>query len=369
MKKNHAKGISILLTAALGTGLLAGCGSGSSSASSGSASGEGAQELSVCMWDSMFSEDAIHAFEEETGCTVNITYIDNTDTMLSRLIADSSQYDVCDIETAYVKSFVESGLLQEIDHSAIDNEQYVEPSLMETGPIGDEDMQYVVPDSNANYTTIVYNTETCPIEITSFEDLADPALEGEIAMVNSTISLYGAALSALGYEPDTVNEDEISAANDLLIEIKKNVKTFVGESAVSALESGECSVALCWDYSILCFDNEENWDRFAIADIDSDYEQFIQYWGITATSEKKDLAQEFINYMISPEAVAMHVESFGMVPMVQREYIEEYLPEGFYDNPCISVYSELADKCWTVAVDDEQIGIMDTYYTLLMGGN
>ena len=40
------------------------------------------------------------------------------------------------------------------------------------------------------------------------------------------------------------------------------------------------------------------------ADIDSDYEKFIQYWGITATSEKKELAQEFINYMISPEAVS-----------------------------------------------------------------
>ena len=188
-------------------------------------------------------------------------------------------------------------------------------------------------------------------------------------MVNSTISLYGAALSALGYQPDSKNEDEISAANDLLVGIKKNVKTFVGESAVSALVNGECSVALSWDYATLCFDDKANWDRFAIADIDSDYEKFVQYWGITATSEKKELAQEFINYMISPEAVAMHIDEWGQIPMVQREYIEKYLPDDFYENPCIEVYAGLADKSWLVAVDDEQINLMDKYYTLLMGGN
>lgn len=27
--------------------------------------------------------------------------------------------------------------------------------------------------------------------------------------------------------------------------------------------------------------------------------------------------------------------------MVQRQYIEEYLPEGFYDNPAIAKYEEL----------------------------
>lgn len=73
--------------------------------------------------------------------------------------------------------------------------------------------------------------------------------------------------------------------------------------------------------------------------------------------------------MISPEAVAMHIDEWGQIPMVQREYIEKYLPDDFYENPCIEVYAGLADKSWLVAVDDEQINLMDKYYTLLMGGN
>ncbi len=359
-KKTKNKVFALLIISTLVLGMLSGCGSNNEAEE---------KVLNVCLWDGLFSQDAIDQFEEEYGVTVNVTYIDNTDTLISKLINGESEYDVCDIEAAYVKTFVDSGLLQEMDHSAIPNEEYVEEELMAEGPVGDENFTYVTPDCNAGYTTIIYNVDTCPIEITSFEDLADPALEGEVAMVSSTISIYGGALEALGYSAATTNEDEIAEANELLTEIKKNVKTFVSESAVSALVNNECSVAYCWDYSVLCFDSEEYWDQYAIADIDSDYEKFVQYWGITADCENTELAAEFINYMISPEAVAMHIDEWGQIPMVKREYIEEYLPEGFYDNPAVEVYSELANKSWMVSIDDEQISLMDKYYTLLMGGN
>ncbi|MDY4792888.1 MAG: extracellular solute-binding protein [Pararoseburia sp.] len=356
-----------MMTVLMATTLVAGCFWGCGSSSKSGDSSSDSKELNICVWDGTFSEDAISKFEKDNDCTVNVTYIDNTDTLISKLVEGSGEYDVCDIEAAYVKTFVDNGLLQKIDHSAIQNEEYVDDSLMKTGAVGDEKMEYTTPDQNAGYTVILYNKETCPMEITSFKDLTNPKLKGQIAMVNSTISLYGAALEALGYKADSKDEKEIKEANDLLTEIKGNVKTFVGESAVSALENGECSVALCWDYATLCADSEENWDKFAVADIDSDYEKFLQYWGITSTSEKTELATKFINYMISPEAVAMHMKDWGGVPMVKEEYIKDLLPEGYYDNPSIAKYEELADKSWMVAVSDDQISIMDTYYTLLMG--
>ena len=363
MKKRIMKMMSAAVVISLMSLSVAGCGK------TVDASGDLGNVLNICIWDGLFSEEAISEFEDEYDCKVNVTYIDNTDTLISKLVEGGNEYDVCDIEGAYVKSFVENGLLQTINHSLLSNEEYMEESLLESGPIGDENLEYVVPDSNAGYTTIIYNTETCPIEITSFKDLADPALKGEIAMVSSTISLYGAALEALGYSASTTVEEEIAEANELLSDIKANVKTFVSESAQSALENGECSVAFCWDYAVLCFDNEENWSKFANADIDSDYEEFIQYWGITSGCTNTELAEEFINYMISPEAEAMHIDEWGQIPLCKREAIEDLLPEGFYENPAIEEYARLADKSWSVSVDDEQISIMDTYYTLLMGSN
>ncbi|MCR5692309.1 MAG: extracellular solute-binding protein, partial [Eubacterium sp.] len=326
-------------------------------------------ELNICVWEGVFSEENFSTFEKEHNCKVNVTYIDNTDTMISKLVEGSAEIDLCDIETAYVKTFVEGELLQKMDHSKIANEKNIDEEYYTTGPIGDEKFEYTVPDCATGYTAILYNKETCPIEIKSFKDLADPALKGKVALINSTISLYGAALEALGYSAASTDEKEIAEANELLTKIKENTKAFVGESAVSVLETGECSVALSWDYATMCFDNKDNWEKFAVADIDSNYERFNQYWGITSKCENTELAYEFINFMLSPEATAKNIDEWGQVPLLKKEVMEDLLPEGFYENPVIEKYQELSKKSWSVAVDDEQISLMDNYYTLLMGGN
>ena len=177
-----------------------------------------------------------------------------------------------DLESAYVKTFVDNDLLAKLDSKSLTNKKNIADGI--PAATGDEKMEYTCPDMAPGYTGIVYNKETCPIKITKFSDLADPKLKGQVAMVNSTISLYGAALEALGYKASSKKESEIKEANELLKKIKTNVKAFVGESAVSQLENGECSVALCWDYITLCNDSKDNWDKFAVADIDSDYEMF-----------------------------------------------------------------------------------------------
>ena len=62
--------IGIVLTGCMVIGNLAGCGSkdGGGTQSTGS----GGDELNVCLWDGMFSEEAIKQFEKEEGCTVNV---------------------------------------------------------------------------------------------------------------------------------------------------------------------------------------------------------------------------------------------------------------------------------------------------------
>lgn len=354
--------VSLVLATAMTVSGLTGCGSSDSKDSDAKP-----DSINLLVWEGTWSEEAFKDFEKETGIKVNISYIDNTDTIISKLVEGSANYDVIDIESAYVQSFVENDLLVKLNNDKLTNRKNLTDNF--PSAIGDEEMEYTCPDLAPGYTGIIYNKETCPIEITKFSDLTDPKLEGQIAMVNSTISLYGAALEALGYNADSCDEKEISEANELLKKIKKNVKAFVGESAVSQLENGECSVALCWDYTTLCNDSKENWDKFGIADLESGCERFTQYWGVPTCSEKQEAAEEFINFMLRPEELAKSYTEYGGIPIVKRELIEEYLPDGFYDNPSIARYEELADRSWSVAVNDDQISLMDTYYTELMGND
>ena len=351
-----------MLVAAMAVSCLTGCGS---SSKGGTQTAEETDSINIMIWDGTWSEEEFDDFEKETGIHVNVSYIDNTDTLISKLIEGNTEYDVVDIEAAYVKSFVDNDLLQKLDTDALTYRADMIDSCV--GCEGDENMEYTSPDLAPGYTCVIYKKETCPIEIKSFKDLADPALEGQVAMVNSTISLYGMALEALGYDANSTDEEQIKEANDLLTDIKKNVKAFVGESAVPLLENGECSVAFCWDYSTLCIDSKDNWDKFEVADLDSPNERFLQYWGIPKNSKKADAATKFINFVMQPEELAKSYSEYGNTPVLKKEVIEQYLPEGYYDNPSIAKYDELFDKSWMVSVNDEQINIMDTYYTQLMG--
>lgn len=353
--------VAALLAAAMVIGCLAGCGSESEEAAGGSSG----KELNILVWDATWSEEVYEDFEKETGIHVNVSYIDNTDTIISKLIQGSAEYDLIDIESAYVKSFADNGLLAELDHSKLTNESNIDSIY--GGFVGDEDMVFTIPCLGPLYTTIVYNKETCPIEIQTFEDLADPAMKDEVCMVNSTISLFGMALQSLGYSADSTDQGELEEALALLKDIKTNVKAFVGESAVSQLENGECSAAFCWDYNMLCNDSKENWDKFGVVDVPTGSEYSATYWGIPSDSKNIEEAHQLINFMLEPEEYAKSILEYGATPVESKEALSKYLTADFYDNPAIQSLEKLNKNAWKIAVNDEQIDMMDTYYTELMG--
>ena len=358
-KKLCAVGASLILTMSM----LTGCGGGGKSSTSGEK-----VELNIMVWDQDYDESVFKAFEEQTGIHVNIGYIDNTDTILSKLVQGSESYDLLDMESAYIKSFVDNGLLAEIDHSKIENEKYIKKEYYK-GYTGDEDLKYTVPVVGPIYTCVLYNKETCPIEIKSFADLADPALKNQVCMVNSTISLFGMALQSLGYSADSTDEKEIAEAADLLTDIKGNVKAFVGESAIPNLENGECSVAYCWDYMNLCNASKDNWDKYAVAEIPGGAECSCPYLAIPSSSKHVEEAEMLINFLLDPEQYAVSINAFGALPILEEDCLKPYLKDGFYDNPAIAVDEKLYDESWKIAVNDDQISLLDTYYTKLMSGN
>lgn len=357
LKRNLARAAAILTAAALALMCLSGCGQSKKSN----------KELNIIVWDGTWSEEMFQDFEKETGITVNISYVDNTDTLMSKLIQGNADYDLIDLEGAYVKPFVQHNLLAKIDQSKITNTKYIVDDYKKTGPIGDKNLEYTVPDMAPSYTSVIVNKKTCPIKITRFSDLANPKLKDQLAMVNATNSLYGAALQDLGYSAASTDESQIAEANALLKKIKKNVKAFVGESAVSQLESGECSVAFCWDYPTLCGDSDTNWDKFEEIPLKGGNEYCMQYWAVPKASTHKKEAQQLINFILRPKELAKCYKEYYAVPLEKKSAIAKYLPKNYYKNPSIKSSQRLLHNSWNVSVDEKQIALMDSYYTKLMG--
>ena len=354
--------IASFMAAVLVAGCITGCGSSSGDGTESASSGG---TLNVLTWEGDVADDQISGFEKEYGVKVNVTYVEDTNTILAKMLQGSNEYDVIDVESAYVKSFVDADLLAPLDYDAITNYDNIEPSYVEKGPIGDEDLKYSLPISGPLYTGVVINKETCPIEITSFKDLADPALEGQLWCTNATISLYAGALKALGYSPNSSDEKELNEAQELLQKIKPNVKAF-GASSISSLETGDCSVAYCYDYNMLMCDDKENWDKFEI--IPDTTLGYTQYWTIAASSRKQKLANEFINYAYTEDAAAAIANEWGGVPAVKQDLIKDDVDSDYFDNPIMQQFADMWPDHDDLAASDEQTAAMDTLYNELMSG-
>ena len=69
--------LALAMSAVMVLGSLTGCGS-SKSSSSGKA-----DSINILVWEGTWSEDAFKDFTKKTGIKVNVSYIDNTDTITS----------------------------------------------------------------------------------------------------------------------------------------------------------------------------------------------------------------------------------------------------------------------------------------------
>ena len=71
--------------------------------------------------------------------------------------------------------------------------------------------------------------------------------------------------------------------------------------------------------------------------------------------------------VVFPEENAKSNAEYGGVPNLKQDLLAPHLDKDFYESPALKKEEELFPISWSIAVSDEQINLMDTYYTELMG--
>ena len=100
----------------------------STSASDGgdtSSSASGSKgELNLLAW-SGFDDEAIKKLEEMTGYTINYTQFSSLEEMETKVMSNSTQYDVAMCSDYVIEALVAQDELEEIDTSKLSNYQYL----------------------------------------------------------------------------------------------------------------------------------------------------------------------------------------------------------------------------------------------------
>jgi spermidine/putrescine transport system substrate-binding protein len=278
---------------------LAACGGGG-----GEEEPAASTELNIYMWNEYISDELIANFEAENNCKVNLSYMsDNADAITKLTAGGGQEYDLIMTCDAYMESLVAGDYVQAIN---FDNVPNATANINEAYWAAKE---YCVPYL-MNYIYVVYDTERCPIEITGYQDLVDPALAGEIGSVDGARNLFPIALVALGYDPNSTEESEIAEAYEWLVDYNNNVVAYGGTEL--NITNGTVSVIFTYDGNASWAMSElgEN-NNLVIAPFESDPVQLgFDLYVIPKGAAHVDLAEKFLNYICVPEVMAANLEEF-----------------------------------------------------------
>jgi putative spermidine/putrescine transport system substrate-binding protein/spermidine/putrescine transport system substrate-binding protein len=150
---------------------------------------------------------------------------------------------------------------------------------------------------------ILYNTTAFPTAPDSWAVLWDPKLKGKVSLWDELSSIYMAA-QILGYDkPDpshlyNLSDAELEAVKKKLIEGKPNVRKYwtTGADLTNLFQNHEIVIAMGWPLNT----NELRKLNFPIGETipKENTTGWIDHLMITAASPHKELAVEFLRYMI-----------------------------------------------------------------------
>ncbi|MCI9638479.1 MAG: ABC transporter substrate-binding protein, partial [Hungatella sp.] len=242
----------------------------------------------------LLQKNVYDPFMEATGCELIVEGGKNAE-RVTKIKETPENYDVVIIGDAFVADMIDAGLIDTIDSSKLTNLDGLYDNAK--APLGDE----YGPAYTFNRLGIVYDKSTCPIEITSWEDLWNPELEDSIAIPDITTTsgplLYYSVAKMMGLTPGT-DDDALFAKFE---ELKPNImKTYTSANdTITMLNQGEISVAVLLDYSYTAAKSASE-DYVWVDPSEGVYSGFNTI-NIVKGCPNKDLAQAFIDFYISKE--------------------------------------------------------------------
>ena len=356
MRKNRfeKKWAGLLMSAVITASLLSGCGSSGDSSSSAASAGS----LNVFVWTEYVSESSIKAFEEESGIKVNVSTYSSNEDLLAKLKSESEgTYDIILPSDYAVEYLIKQGELEELDTTKLPNLENIDPAFLDEA--FDPGNKYSVP-YEGGVACIAVNTSQVDMDITSYDDLFDPSLAGQLVVLDDYRAVIGMTERSMGLSMSESDPDKLKTVSDKLMTLKDNVKLYDSDSPKSAMISGDCTVGMIWSAEA-ALSMDENPDIKVVYPTEGAY-VFLDNWCIPKGAKNVDNAYKFIDYMLSPEAAKMNIEEFPY--LCPNTKALEMMGEDYVANEAKNVPSEvIASGEFISNLDTDTIAIYDEMWT------
>lgn len=303
------------------------------------------QVLRVYNWGEYISAgddggmDVIAEFERtHPGVAVEYTTFASNEEMYAKIRSGSASYDVVIPSDYMVARMSDEGMLAELDFDNIPNISYIDDQFRK--PIYDPEDKYSVPYTWGT-VGLVYNAAKIDESPDSWAALWDERYAGKILMFDNPRDAFAIAYERLGYGINSTDPDQMIEAVNLLVQQKGVLRAYVMDQIFNKMQTGEAWIAPYYagDATVMIEDNPDL--DFVIPKEGSNI--FVDAMCVLSTSNQKELAEEFINFMCEPSIMAENVSYIGY--SAPSTAAKELLDEEVQDNPVIYPDAAAIAKC------------------------
>ena len=316
-------------------------------------SGSQTLTLNVYNWGEYISDgsddslDTIKVFEqwyyETYGVKVKVnysTYASNED-MYAKLSSGAVSFDVVIPSDYMIARMRENDMLLPLDFDNIPNYQYINEGFH--GLYYDPDDMYSVPYTYGVVGVIYDANRVDEEDAHGWELMWNDKYKGDILQFNNSRDAFATAQYMLGLDVNSTDHSEWDAALDALKKQAPLVKSYVMDEVYNMMESGEAAIAAYYagDYFTMVDAQADNVDlQFYYPDATN---YFIDAMCIPSCCQNKELAEIFINYMLSPEPAIANAEYIYYASPNSLVYEDEGYQEDLGEEAMEILYPEIED--------------------------
>jgi len=294
--------------------------------------GDVGDKLILSTWPNYHNPLNIEDFTSKTGVNVQVNAFGSNEEMLAKLQAGGAGWDVF-VPTNYtISTYVELGLIQELDLSKIPNYDAKTQNETFAGPATIDGKVYAVP-KNWGTTGFVVNTDKIKSDPKSWKDFFDVTMgagSGHTIVHDYQLTTIGAALCALGFSFNSIDPGELAKAEKLLIESKPHLFAITSDYQ-PGMRSGDAWMSICWtgDGKQLHTDMPE----MAYVVASDGGELWSDFYAVPTDAPHLEAAYAFLNYMQDPYIQLRDFESHGYPTSDSR--VDAMLPADIVNDPIL----------------------------------
>jgi spermidine/putrescine transport system substrate-binding protein len=234
------------------------------------------------------------------------------------------------------------GYLTPLDQDRLENFYAHAGPAMQARPY-DPDNIWSVP-YQSGITGIGYDPELTGREITTFEDLFDPAFAGMVGMFGDTEDLPNFTMVGMGIDPPTSTPDDWQTAADKLIAQRDAgiVRKYYDTSYSNELRSGNLAITMAWSADILIA-NLEGFENLRFVVPQEGALLWTDSLCIPVGAANPVDAMVLMDFLYVPENAARltaYIQNVCPVPEAQQVLIDQGL-EDVANNPLVFPTDEM----------------------------